>query len=519
MTNKKKEIVIPKYYRPRPYQAEAWRRRYSGKYNVYFCLWCRQAGKDTNDIEYAQDFNWWNRGIQSVYIGLDNVWIKENIWKKTIRDENANERTHWSNYPDELIEVRPTEREVLYLNDTDINGKPFEENLAPSRLKFIGFLNDQQLIGSSYRLWTISEASLYKDDAWAHIQPIWENQEAEGLPFMININGTPRGIRNIYYDMLSTYTKETDPEAFPGEHGNVYVDKKTIHDLIIPDGQGGWKKLYSDERIEQLKDRIQRQYGNLNLYYQEYECDFLTVKAGLVYQAIEQLAREERIRNFNPRIDKPMYMAWDIASKGKSTDASSCIIFQYIDHQMMVYDYYEERGKALVECVADIATKEYFKYITFAALPWDSERSASSETPLEEAQRIYPHINWHALSKDSVERGITLVRRQLPNMVIHETNCSRLVDAFMNYEYTFVDRNNDWSPKPKHNWASHAMDAMRYACMAIGEMSYLQLNSDGSAPEIDPSYDTLDSMDVERPKYSIISREFDYDIEDGSFYD
>lgn len=512
------EIILPKYYRPRPHQARVWPLRNSGKYNYFFKIDCRQSGKDTDDIEYAQDFCWWHRGTQAVYIGLDNVWIKENIWKKTIRDENGYERAHWANYPLSEKDIKPTEREILFHNPYNFDGTKAEKDLAPSRLKFIGFLNDQQLIGSSYRLWTMSEASLYRDDAWSYIQPIWENQEAEGNPFLININGTPRGVRNIYYDMLSTYTGETDPEAFPGEHGNVYVEKTTIHDLLVPDGKGGWRKLYSPERIEQLKDRIQRQYGNLNLFHQEYECNFLTVKAGLVYQAVELLGKEDRIRNFNFREDKPVYMAWDIASKGKSTDASSCIIYQYFDHQMMIIDYYEERGKALVECIDDLVMKPYFKHIKFAALPWDAERSASSKSPIEEAKERFPHINWHALSKDSVERGITLVRRQLPNMIIHKDNCKRLYDAFMNYEYTFIDKNNDWSPKPKHNWASHAMDAMRYACMALGEISYYALNDDGSVPDIEPSYETLDSVGYEREHISLVSRSLDRKL-DGSLYD
>lgn len=503
--------TLPLYYRPRPHQAKAWPRRLSGKYNYYFKIDCRQSGKDTDDIEFDQDFCWWNPGTQAVYIGLDNVWIKENIWKKTLEDENGIPRLHWDNYPIRKEDIKPTEREVLYRNKVRADGTRMPDNTAPSRLKFIGFLNDKQLIGSSYRLWTLSEASLYKDDAWTYIQPIWENQEAEGKPFLINVNGTPRGIRNIYYDMLKTYTGEDDPERFPGEHGNCYVEKVTINDLYVPDGHGGTRRLYSEERIEQLKDRIMRQYGNLNLFYQEYMCEFLTVKAGLVYQAIEKLDREGRVRDFNIREDKPVYMAWDIASKGKSTDASVCIVFQYYEGVMYIYDYYKVRGKALVECLNDLVLKDYFRLVKIAGLPWDAERSASSATPKEEAERAYPHIRWHTLEKTSVDRGITLGRRMLPNLVVHKTNCEGLMDDFHNYEYTFIDKNNDWSPKPKHNDASHGMDCYRYCVMLLAEMAYLGINMDGSYPQYDESYDALSSLDLEpkRPKLSLVSKKLD----------
>ena len=495
MINSKTNTVgLPRFYQPRPHQLAAWKRRLSGKYNYYFKVDCRQSGKDTDDIQFELKQGYEHPGTQNVYIGLDNVWIRENIWNKTIDGH-----THFQEYPKELIEVKTTEKEVRFTNNPP--------DTAQARVKFIGFLNDSQLIGSSYNNWVMSEASLYKDDAWQFIQPIWENQEAEGKPMMVCINGTPRGTRNIYYDMLRTYTGEDDPEAFPGEHGNCYVEKVTIHDLLVPDGNGGYRRLYSDERIEQLKDRIQRQYGNLNLYYQEYECEFLTVKAGLVYQAIEILTKEERYRSFNLDKTKPVYIAWDISSKGKTTDATACIVYQYINNQMMIYDYYEKRGQSLVECIADLSIKPYFKYIKFSALPWDSERSASSETPIEEARRMYPHINWHALERERVDRGIDQVRRILPNMVINKDNCEKLLDAFMNYEYTFIDKHNDWSPIPKHNWASHSMDAVRYAVMALNEIKYYRLNDDGSYPDLPTMYESMDQENTERQHLSIFYKE------------
>ena len=37
------KIIVPRYYQPRPYQKQAWRRRMSNRYNFYFKLWPRQC--------------------------------------------------------------------------------------------------------------------------------------------------------------------------------------------------------------------------------------------------------------------------------------------------------------------------------------------------------------------------------------------------------------------------------------------------------------------------------------------
>ena len=40
-----------------------------------------------------------------------------------------------------------------------------------------------------------------------------------------------------------------------------------------------------------------------------------------------------------------------------------------------------------------------------------------------------------------------------------------------------------------HNWASHACDALRYACMGLQEMQYLGLPMDGSRREMPSNYE------------------------------
>lgn len=478
------ETRLPLFYSPWPHQVISWRRRSKGEYPFDVKLWCRQAGKDTDDIQWALNVAWKNPGIQQAYIGLDNVWVNNNIFKKYIDG-----RTHWMDYPDEYIDPKDTQKEVLMKNNPS--------GLAPSRIKFIGFLNDAGLIGSAYDRFLISEFSLYNRNAFQYVEPIWERKLKTTEGFNVCINGTPRGMRNNLYDFLRTYTGEDDPEKFPGPHDyngiKVYVDKMTIEDLMMPDGHGGYKRMYTDEDIEMMKDRYLRAYGDLNLFHQENYVNFTTVNSGLVYRGIEKLKDDGRFIPTNLDTSRPVYMAWDISSKGKVSDATSCVVFQYINGRMIIYDWYEERGKALVECVQDLAARPYFHTIRFAALPWDSDRSASSETPIEECRKVFPNINWHALQQERVDRGIDLVRRMMPNMVINSDLCDWVLECFESYEYKRLSATDDWSPRPIHNRYSHLMDAVRYAAMSVKEIDYLQLNDDGSDGMEAGFYDYMDT--------------------------
>ncbi|MBQ2058180.1 MAG: hypothetical protein II488_00240, partial [Firmicutes bacterium] len=235
----------------------------------------------------------------------------------------------------------------------------------------------------------------------------------------------------------------------------------------------------TEDEIEALRARYIRAYGNDALFRQEHFCDFTVVNAGLVYRAIEQLVNEKRYCPLNIDSSKPVYVAFDIASKGKESDSTAAIIFQYYNGRMLIYDIFEARGISLVEAVAEISKRDYFHLIRWGILPWDSERSASSRTPIEEAQAMFPKINWHALEKERVDRGIQLVREQLPNMVINSNRCEWLLECFNNYEYRRLEKADDWSAKPMHGKWSHMMDALRYAAMGISEMAYFKLNDEG----------------------------------------
>lgn len=415
--------------------------------------------KDTDDIQFSLYEAYRKPGIQSAYVGLDNRWVRRNIWDKYIDG-----RKHWSDYPDNIIDVKETRQQVYMLNNP--------EDIAPSVIQFIGFKESESLIGSSYNNFYISELSLYKRGAFDYLQPIWDAKHASGERFLVNVNFTPRGMNNTAADWLAAYTGETEPEAWPGAHGRVYVDVMRANESLDAEG----RRLFSDELLEEIRQRYIRAMGNDLMFRQEYMCDFLAVNAGLVFPGIEKVREEGRYCPTNFDTGRPVYMAWDISSKDKQTDWTSAVIFQYYNGRMFILDWYEDNRKAVVECVQELAQREYFHLIRAACLPWDSDRSGSRSSPLEECKRAFPNIQWHKLDRTYVQDGINRGRALLGNAVIDSRRCDWLMECFENWEYRQLSSIDDWSAQPKHDRYSHLMDAFRYAADFMAQVPYLESN-------------------------------------------
>ena len=471
-------VKVPKFYEPRPYQYAAWARRLSGEYDYYLKCWHRQSGKDTDDIQFGMYGSYMNPGTQTAYVGLDNKWIRRNIWDKYI-----NGRRHFDSYPDDIIEISETKQQVKFNNSPD--------GLAPALIQYIGFKESESLIGSSYDRFFISELSLYRRNAFDLIMPIWDTKRANGEKFSINANFTPRGMNNIASDFLIAYTGEDDPAKWPGKHGRVYVDYMPADRSVKADGS----RLFTDEMLDDIRAKYIRATGNDLLFRQEFMCEFLAVNAGLVFPGIENVRVENRYTPYNLDTTKPVYMAWDISSKDKQTDWTSCVVFQYYNGRMFIYDYYENNRKAVVECVADLASRPYFHLIRAACLPWDSDRSGSMSSPFDECRRMFPAIEWHKLDRTYVVDRINYGRRQLGNAIINSDKCDWLMECFENWEYRELSSADDWAANPKHDRYSHLMDAYTYACDFLAQVRYLQEAS--GQPKKMPSYYDAWSLDGE----------------------
>ena len=259
-------------------------------------------------------------------------------------------------------------------------------------------------------------------------------------------------------------------------------------------------RLFTDEMLEKIRDRYVRAMGNDLLFRQEYMCEFLAVNAGLVFPGIEHVRTEGRYTPYNLDTGKPVYIAWDISSKDKQTDWTSCVVFQYYNGRMFIYDWYENNRKAVVECVQDMSQRPYFHLIRGACLPWDADRSGSVSSPLDECRRTFPNIQWYKLDRTYVSDRLNRGRQQLGNAIINSDKCDWLMECFESWEFRELSSVDDWAAKPKHDRFSHLMDAYGYACDFLAQVSYLQ-EASGRPPRVPAYYPEWDLDDEEEREW------------------
>ena len=171
-------------------------------------------------------------------------------------------------------------------------------------------------------------------------------------------------------------------------------------------------------------------------------------------------------------------------------------MFQYFEGSLRIFDYFEDNRMAVVECVQELAKRPYFHMISGGFLPWDSDRSGSKNSPLEEVTRAFPNITWRKLPRTYEKDGIDAVRLLFPNMLINSDNCAWPVECLENWEYRRLSSVDDWAAKPKHDRYSHIGDALRYVADSINEFDYIR-SKDGTPAKMPQHYGRWQDEDSE----------------------
>ena len=78
----------------------------------------------------------------------------------------------------------------------------------------------------------------------------------------------------------------------------------------------------------------------------------------------------------------------------------------------------------------------------------------------------------------SIQDGIEHVRATLPRMWFDEKKCKRSIkDIKEKYRQEYDHNKRVYKMSPRHDWASHPSDAMRYLCVSLSKLA------DGMTPK------------------------------------
>jgi phage terminase large subunit len=319
--------------------------------------------------------------------------------------------------------------------DISTNEAELRVDFGEARIQLFGADNPDSLRGIYLDGVVLDEYAQMPGKLWTEvIRPSLTDRE--GTATFI---GTPKG-RNAFWDLYD--------ESLRGVRGpDWYADlKRASETKILPDSElrGARQDMTEDE------------------YEQEFECSFTAAIGGAYYgKIINQAEKEGRIARvpYDPAVK--VDTAWDLGI-GDSTS----IWFIQVGQEIHWIDFYESNGVGLEHYVRVLQTKPYI--YGDHILPHDAEAkelgSGKSRTETLKGMGVQ---NVRVLPIHAVDDGINEVRLKLARSWFDAEKCRDGLEALRQYRREWDEKGETFRPRPYHDWASHAADAARYACMGL----------------------------------------------------
>jgi len=228
-----------------------------------------------------------------------------------------------------------------------------------------------------------------------------------------------------------------------------------------------WTGTYKASQTKVLDDKelsAAQRVMSKDLYEQEFECSFQAAITGSYYgKIIEELEKANRITEVPYDENLKTETWWDLGLK----DSTAIWFVQRLQSQLRIIDYYENSGEGL-DFYADVLDSKPYKYDRHIA-PHDikvRELGAYGKSRLETALEL--GISFDIAPKLSIEDGIEMVRKTLPQCYFDKNKTYQGTEALKAYQKKWDERNQCFKNRPTHNFASHPSDAFRTGCTFFG---------------------------------------------------
>ena len=292
-----------------------------------------------------------------------------------------------------------------------------------------------------------------------------------------------QALRGIFLDgCVFDETQNISPALFPEIIRPALADRKGWCIFIgTPKGQnyfyklhkqaetenGWWTEVYKASKTKVLDNEeltAAQRVMSKDLYEQEFECSFQAAITGSYYgKIIEELEKSNRITEVPYDENLKTETWWDLGLK----DSTAIWFVQRLQNELRVIDYYENSGEGL-DFYADIIDSKPYKYDRHIA-PHDikvRELGAYGKSRLETALEL--GISFDVSPKLSIEDGIEMVRKTLPQCYFDKNKTYQGTEALKAYQKKWDEKNQCFKNRPTHNFASHPSDAFRTGCAFFG---------------------------------------------------
>lgn len=417
-------MTLPNNWQPRAYQLPAWEYLENGGKLAYL-VWHRRAGKD--DV-----FLHWSAVAAHQRIGT--------YWHLLPQASQAR-KAIWEAINPHTGKRRIDEAFPVGLRAVTRENEMFIRFKNGSTWQVVGSDNYDSLVGSPPVGVVFSEWALAKSASWAYLSPILA--ENGGWAAFVT---TPRGknhAERMYNGLVG------DAKAF--------VQRLTVRDTSA---------LTPEQQDEQLRRYI-ADFGETEgraKFDQEYLCSFSAANQGAIYaKEIIRSRDAKRIRKVPYEPAKLVHTAWDLG-RGDST---AIWFWQMVGGEVRFIDFYESRAEVITHYLATLKARGY-QYEKLK-LPHDAEHklivSDKSVVEICRANGFGADI----VANLPITEGINSARLLLGKALFDAEKCKAGLEALESYCWDYNERMEEHKPTPRHDWASHAADAFRYAALSVKE--------------------------------------------------
>ena len=198
-------------------------------------------------------------------------------------------------------------------------------------------------------------------------------------------------------------------------------------------------------------------------YSQEYLCSFEAAIQGAYYAKEMKTAQEKgRITNVPYDTNIGVWTAWDLGVG----DSTAIFFAQYVGKEIHIINYYENSGVGLDHYAKVLNELDYF--YEGHILPHDVavRELGTGKSRLEVLETLGLH-GIEIAPRLGLEDGIQQARAMIGKCWFDQKNCSRGIEALLQYRRQFDEKLKAWKSRPLHDWTSHGADAFRY--LAVGK--------------------------------------------------
>lgn len=303
-----------------------------------------------------------------------------------------------------------------------------------ARIRIYGADNAERLRGGYFDHVVLDEYANMAPSIWPLIiRPMLSDYEG-GATFI----GTPAG-RNSFFEIFEAAA--TDPHWFR---------------FFLPATVTG---IISESELQSARrDMTPAEYA------QEYDCSFDAAIRGAYYGAeIADAEREGRICAAPIAAGFPVHTAWDIGL-GQNMPVWC---FQILGNEIRVVDYIEDYD-ATVERMSATLNDRGYKGTDYVPPDARAPELSTGRTRVETLVRC--GRNPKVVAEHKVDDGINAVRLTFPRLWFDALRCRQGLEGLRQYRADFDEKKKVFLDHPRHDWASHPADAMRYLAMAWREL-------------------------------------------------